>query len=282
VESDVKEYVFDETFLDISLTTDTADVIILPADDGKTKILCHEQEHITHTVSITDGVLTIEVEDTRAWYEYVGITTVDLSIEIYLPEPTYNMLRIRTDTGDITLPGDSRSFSKAELQTDTGDVDFGAQFTESLNITTDTGEVTVRNANTNGAISITSRTGDVLLERVNTQNANVAVRTTTGDVELNSVRAYRAATYTNTGEIAWNDVVLQERALLGSTTGDITIKQSDAARLSIETDTGDVKGWLLTDKIYVGKSGTGRVSFPATMTGGHCEVYSNTGDIIMY
>jgi hypothetical protein len=40
-----------------------------------------------------------------------------------------------------------------------------------------------------------------------------------------------------------------------------------------------VKGSLLTDKIFFAKSETGRVIVPESMTGGRCEIKSDTGDI---
>ena len=56
-------------------------------------------------------------------------------------------------------------------------------------------------------------------------------------------------------------------------------KNCDAAELFVESDTGDVKGSLLTDKVFITESDTGRVNVPKTVTGGKCEIITNTGDI---
>ena len=53
------------------------------------------------------------------------------------------------------------------------------------------------------------------------------------------------------------------------------------SRVSVSgvTCTGDVKGKLLTDKVFITETGTGHVDVPKTVTGGRCEVTTNTGDI---
>jgi hypothetical protein len=40
-----------------------------------------------------------------------------------------------------------------------------------------------------------------------------------------------------------------------------------------------VKGSLLTDKIFVTQSDTGKVDVPETVSGGKCKVTTDTGDI---
>ena len=61
--------------------------------------------------------------------------------------------------------------------------------------------------------------------------------------------------------------------------GDVMLEKCDAAVLEIETDTGDVKGSLLSDKVFLVETDTGRVSVPHSTSGGRCEVSTDTGDI---
>ena len=55
--------------------------------------------------------------------------------------------------------------------------------------------------------------------------------------------------------------------------------QGDAAELEISTDTGDVKGSLLTEKVFITRSDTGRIRVPETVTGGKCKITTDTGNI---
>jgi len=47
----------------------------------------------------------------------------------------------------------------------------------------------------------------------------------------------------------------------------------------METDTGDIRGSLLSSKVFLADSGTGKVDVPKTVTGGKCQVHTDTGDI---
>ena len=51
--------------------------------------------------------------------------------------------------------------------------------------------------------------------------------------------------------------------------------------MSVTTDTGDVKGTLLSDKIFFAETKTGRKDVPKTTAGGKCEIKTDTGDIII-
>ena len=66
---------------------------------------------------------------------------------------------------------------------------------------------------------------------------------------------------------------------VGRSTGDVTLRRCDAGELKITTSTGDVSGSLRTEKVFLTKTGTGRVEVPASTSGGTCEITTKTGDI---
>ena len=84
---------------------------------------------------------------------------------------------------------------------------------------------------------------------------------------------------TDTGHIELENVIGSGIFELKSDTGDIDLNGCDAAELYIETDTGSISGELLTDKIFFAESDTGHVSVPKTMTGGRCEIKTDTGSV---
>ena len=53
----------------------------------------------------------------------------------------------------------------------------------------------------------------------------------------------------------------------------------DAENLEIETGTGDVRGTLLSSKIFMVKTSTGDIDVPETTTGGICKVKTSTGEV---
>ncbi|MBR2023360.1 MAG: hypothetical protein IJ996_02435, partial [Clostridia bacterium] len=64
-------------------------------------------------------------------------------------------------------------------------------------------------------------------------------------------------------------------------TGGVQFTFCDAEEITVETDTGSVKGSLLSDKVFIAHSDTGRVIVPTTQTGGRCEINTDTGSIII-
>ena len=53
----------------------------------------------------------------------------------------------------------------------------------------------------------------------------------------------------------------------------------DAAEITVKTGTGDVTGTLLSDKVFLTETGTGRIDVPKSTVGGRCEINTDTGDI---
>ncbi len=62
-------------------------------------------------------------------------------------------------------------------------------------------------------------------------------------------------------------------------TGSVKFNKSDAGEIKVVTTTGDVKGTLLTDKVFIVNTNTGKKEVPNTITGGRCEITTDTGDI---
>ena len=85
----------------------------------------------------------------------------------------------------------------------------------------------------------------------------------------------------STGDITLKNVIATEKFSIETDTGDVRFESSDAAEIFIETDTGDIIGSLLTDKIFITHTDTGRVDVPKTVTGGRCEIITDTGDIVL-
>ena len=75
------------------------------------------------------------------------------------------------------------------------------------------------------------------------------------------------------------NLVAEDNISVERTTGFVKLEKCDAAELYIKTDTGDVKGTLLSDKVFITKTDTGHIEVPKTITGGRCEISTDTGDI---
>ena len=107
----------------------------------------------------------------------------------------------------------------------------------------------------------------------------MGIALSTGKSELTDVSCNSFSSTGSTGDIILKNVIVKENMSVERSTGDVRFEKSDAGELTVITDTGDVKGSLLTDKIFVTQSDTGKVDVPETVSGGKCKVTTDTGDI---
>jgi DUF4097 and DUF4098 domain-containing protein YvlB len=228
--------------------------VFVPSDSPT--VTCYEQVKVKHDVRAEFDTLTIQVKDTRKWYEHIGISFGSPKITVQLPLGAYGSLTVKGSTGDIEIPK-GFTFEKINITQSTGHVTLGASVTGDMVLETSTGQI-----NLNGVSA-----------------SSVSLSVSTGKTTLTDVRAKRLKSSGNTGNIVLENVLIDGRLWIRRSTGDVKFKDVDAKDVSVTTDTGDVRGNLLSDKIFFTRTDTGDVSVPQTTTGGKCEIMTSTGDI---
>lgn len=241
----------------ISIDTDITDIVFARSDDESCKVVCFEAERMKHSVRCSNGTLTIGVNDERKWYEYIGISFSSPKMTIYLPQSEYTSLSIDTATGNIDIP-EGFNFNEIEIKSATGDIDCTANASDSIKIRSNTGNIDVS--------SVKSK-------------CDIDIKTNTGSVKLTDIACTNFTAESDTGKITLTNVVAEDNIFIESDTGSIKLNSSDAARLSLKTDTGNITGTLLSEKIFIAKSSTGKVNVPETESGGKCEIKTATGNI---
>lgn len=275
---ETNDYVIEEEFKGVSIVTDTADIDLIVSDSETSKVVCYERGNEKHEVSVKDGTLTIHVANTKKWYEHIGINMGAPKITVSIPAGAYGALTVKTDTGDLTVP-EQFSFERMDVSGSTGDVKCYASVTGVAKIGLSTGHVTVENVSV-GRLDCSVSTGDVALSSVNCAG-DVTVRVSTGKARLADVSCENLISSGDTGDLSLVRVMASGRFEIERSTGDVSLERCDAAELSIVTDTGDVTGTLCSEKIFFAESDTGRVEVPKSMSGGRCEVKTDTGKIIL-
>ena len=268
-------YEIREEFKNISMNTDTADITFALSDDGKCRIECYEEKKAKHSVTVQEGILVIELINDKSWYDYIGIHFGGPKIKVFLPESEYTSLSIREDTGDIDMPKDFQ-FADVDISLSTGDVNFFASAAKSLKLNTSTGKICVENASA-GMLELSASTGAITVSNVTCSDANIKV--TTGKTKLTDLACKNLTSSGDTGDVSLTHVIAAEKLTIERSTGDVKFDRSDAGEIFVKTDTGDVTGSLLTDKIFIAKTDTGRADVPKTVTGGRCEITTDTGNI---
>lgn len=250
-------HIITEDFHNISVAANTADVTFVPAEDGNISVVCEEFESEKHTVSVQDGTLVIEPESTRKWYQHIGFHFGKPKITVRLPIATYGALTVRNSTGDVHIPG-GFTFGELDIAQSTGDIRIENTAVSALKLKVSTGKVTVSGVTCSGDIGL----------RVSTGKANI-VSTTCRNLTSEG----------DTGDLTMENVIAAEKIAIDRDTGDIRFTDCDAAEIFVETDTGDVTGSLLSEKVFIAESDTGKVDVPKSATGGRCEIETDTGNI---
>lgn len=240
----------------ITIDADTEDIELVFSEDGECKVECFERVGAKHSVEVTDGALTVKQPKNRSFWNFIGVDFHSAKITLYLPHADYDRLQIASSTGAIEVAKDFRLL-EADISVSTGDVYF--------------------NALVYGTLKIGSSTGKICVKDTSVGSLDLSV--STGKVELADISCKSLKTDGDTGDLSMKNVVATEKIAINRSTGDVKLEACDAAELSITTDTGDVTGSLLTSKVFITETDTGRVEVPKTATGGKCEITTDTGDI---
>lgn len=265
-----------DTFKNISMDTDTADIKFVLSDDGVCKVVCFEEKNDKHEVSVSNDTLTINRVCTKRWYQHISINVKTPKVTIYLPETEYGALNIKESTGDIDISKDF-TFESIDISLSTGDVKNYASASGLVKIKASTGDIEIENVSAN-AFDLSVSTGNINV-KIAECKGDMSVKVSTGKAKLCDVSCGSITSKGSTGDMTLENVVATGDFNITRSTGDVTFKKCDAAELFVKTDTGDVKGSLLSDKIFFAETDTGSVNVPKSMSGGCCEIKTDTGDI---
>lgn len=275
---ETNHYVIEEQFKNISIETDTADLIFISSADGQCRVECFEETKAKHSVSVENEELVIRVVNKKAWYDFIGFFFHSPKVTVYLPDDAYASLFIDADTGDVTIPGDFR-FSNIGISLSTGNVECLASVSGFLKIKSSTGDIHVSKVSAD-TLNLSATTGNITVSNVLCEE-DVLLEVSTGKTVLTEVKCKNLVSNGSTGNLVLQNVMAAGAFTLERSTGSIRFEGSDAAEIYAKTDTGNITGTLLSDKVFIATSDTGKVDVPKTVSSGKCEFTTDTGNIVI-
>ena len=275
-EYEENEYILNEKIQNISIVSDTADIVLVSSENRKPSVFCYESNNEKHTVYVKDGTLFIELNVTKKWYDYIGINFGSPKVVLYLPEGEYGSLIVKSSTSDVEVP-DEFQFEDVYIAVSTGDVFCGSSVKGIAQIKASTGDIRIEGISA-GLLDLTVSTGRIDVSDV-ICGGDLRVKVTTGKSALTDVECLNFISEGNTGDISMKNLVASRKISIERSTGDVDFYSCDADEISVTTDTGDVKGSLCSDKIFFTQTDTGKVEVPKSPTGGKCEITTDTGNI---
>lgn len=260
----------------VVIRTNVAGIRILPAEGEACSVVCHEQKKVTHAVTAENGTLTVSVTDTRKWYDHIGLNFGKPTVTVYLPAGEYAALTVTSKTGDVEIAKEF-TFDSINIEEKTGDITCLASAKGAIEIETTTGDILVENTQA-GALSLSVSTGRITLRDMRCEG-DVSIAVSTGEATVSDLACESFSSTGNTGDLSLVNVLAKDMLSAQRSTGDVTLDGCDAGELSIKTSTGNVRGTLLSDKVFLVSTDTGKKDVPATTAGGRCEIVTDTGDI---
>lgn len=232
-------YQLKEVFSEITIKTDTADIVFAAAEDGVAKVVCHEMENGKHSVSVQDGTLSILLEDHREWYEYIGIHIGNPRITVYIPQGfQFTSIKVKASTGGIYA--EDLSTDSLELSVSTGQIkvsDVTCKNNVAIHVSTGKADITgLKCAN----LISTGDTGDITLRNV-IASEKLSIERDTGDVRFEDCDAAEIIVETDTGDVQ-GTLLTGKEFIVESDTGSVNVpKNTTGGKCRISTDTGDIK-----------------------------------------
>ena len=268
-------YEITDDFTNITIDESECDLDIVYITEGVSVV--KEVSNKLHIVKVKDDTLTIKEQDNRAWYEYL-FDFADTEMTLYLNKNTFGNLTINSSTGDIKI-SNKFTFKSVNIESSTSDIEFNSKVLEDIKIYLSTGDIEISDV-TASNIDLRVSTGEVEIENLSCVN-ELKINVSTGKTTLDNVTCKDFYSTGSTGKIFLNNVIISNNMDIKRNTGDVKLDKCDALNIFIETSTGDVKGTLLSNKIFNVETDTGDKRVPESMTGGKCNITTNTGDIII-
>lgn len=167
-------------FRNISVKVDTADVVIVPSEDGTCRAVLRAPEGMRYTAAAQGGTLMVEETDTRTWIDRLTRFSFESPrVTLYVPDAAYGSLIVKDSTGDIRVERVSAEI--VELSVSTGAVD-------------------VTSVVCTGDMSVAAGTGDIRLTRCDA--ARLSLQTSTGSITGSLLTGKRFNAKTDTGRVS--------------------------------------------------------------------------------
>ena len=266
----------DESFNDIEIKLQTANLELIKTDEVKTKLEISERKKVTHYAKVESNKLIVGVKDERKWFEKLFTFDFNLSVTIYLPSDTYDNLQVRSSTGNVKIPNDF-TFNTLKADLDTGNVTIKSNVTNLVDVKTSTGNSFLESL-TSLNVKVKASTGNINLVSVKALDL-IDVEASTGDIKLIDTLSLGLKAKTSTGNIRLIRHISEMDMNLRASTGDIKFEDSDSYNIDAKTSTGSITGTLLTGKTFITESDTGKITVPPSTTGGSCKLVTDTGRI---
>lgn len=249
----------EEPFSGIWVNSPDCTVRLLPAPDGKCRVVFAHRDKSVYTVAVEHHTLTVQRQDRRGWLERLrASSSTGGELNLYLPGQVYQGLTVQTISGNVIIPQDFQ-FQTAAVHTVSGSVRFSAGVQEAVKVKTVSGEIAV--------------------SQLDHPTLLLTAQSVSGDITLSQIQCAVLNTASTSGDINLSTLVARDSIHIKSVSGDVKLTGCDGDTLKIKTTSGDISASLLTPKMFSAHTTSGDIHVPASTSGGACNLTTLSGDI---
>lgn len=261
----------------IKIDTIESRVEILPIEGDEWRVECKETEKLSHTIDLTDGILTVKQTDNRQWYDYIGILNGFLknSVTVYLPRGTYELLDIASTSGGIKVH-EGFAFVNAELKNTSGSISMASSVEGALTVRNTSGSITV-SGGVGGNLTTQNTSGSTRV--LGGVNGALQIHSNSGRIEVKDATPTKAEVSNTSGSIYLENVICKESCSIKNTSGSIELAYCDAMSFDVRNTSGSIRASLLSAKTFDCHSVSGGVNTPRDGNGGTFRANSTSGSI---
>ncbi len=232
----------------------------------------------TNTYRITEPFSALSLTTDTADITFAPSDDGKCRVECYEEEHAKHSVSVENNTLTVSID-DQRSwdeyigfFDSPKITVYLPDTEYGA-----LVIQESTGNVEIPEDFSFESVDISASTGSVDLGA----SAREAVRigTSTGDIQAENISAGSFELSVSTGKVTVSGVNCSGDITVSVSTGKAQLSDVSCQSVISTGTTGNITGSLLTDKVFIAASDTGSVEVPRTVSGGRCEIDTDTGNI---
>lgn len=271
-------YTIEEDFDSIHIDCMESDVKFVKSDSDECVVECVQEEHVSHEAAVKDGTLNISRIDEREGHKYFMImfNFEKTGITVHLPEDEYEKLWVKTLSGDVAVP-EGFTFTDAEVYCTSGDIVFLADVHANLTAESVSGDFRMMNPDAEN-ISVKSTSGDVEISSVKAKD-KLNIETVSGDMDLTNAETGILSASSTSGDMDFSDVIAESDFHAQTTSGDIEVNKCDGSYLYLKSTSGDVSGTLLSDKMFSVHTTSGNVNVPDDRGSEKCEIITTSGNV---
>lgn len=241
-------------FNKIDITSDSADLTIIPSKDEKPYIHVRDKDGKTITkMDVVNGTLKIRISRENSFKKFfffqVNVNfSSDVHVTIQLPQKLYEQILIKNDNGKIQMA--EHQAKSIGLETDNGKIILKSLLASKINAETDNGRIEIEKSHFTHAVFSTDN-GQIVTK--NSKALKFEFSTDNGRIELDDVLGEILAT-TDNGRIEGYIPTITKPIVFKSDNGSLTLKTDEKiedATLSVKSDFGRISVYGEKGKSFV-------------------------------